>query len=151
MRARVSIPAWAKRSVVAAGALLISCGGGDLACPRLQEELRHAQRDGGMRSSALWVHQGTAGDDVVVRISKEREGDFPYHHSTLSTRECLGADWSESQDSSIASGWSAPAARFQRPGWPDVVVYEQREGSVVGAEGEAFSQRVQLVIEGQSQ
>lgn len=148
MRAKASTPASANLSTLALCLVASACAGGDLACPRLQQELREVQRDGGVRRSSLWVERGTAGDSAVVMIVEEESGDFPYFHSAQTTRECLGSAWTEAREEVAVAGWETSAIRFSRSSWPDVLVFEDETGNQFGAEGEQFTRRTRIVIEG---
>lgn len=134
MRAKASIPAWAKQPLVWLGAaaivLLLSAPlfqpSVDRQCAPLLEQVE-AVRTGvaGARVSDTWETRGRREKYGwrMMSVVVER-GDFRARYSRLSTRACLGPDWIESRDETLQPGWVIEAWRYERPDWPIVVFRE---------------------------
>lgn len=124
MRAKVSIRASVKAAALFASFLsLAACANFDRCAP-LND---HIER---VRSGAA---QTAASDRISVRTNRltarpnramlQQQGDFPAL-GAAAVHECLGADWVGRVDAELRQGWRAPALRYQRRGWPNVVILE---------------------------
>lgn len=123
MRAKVSIRASAKVAALLASLLSSAACANVNRCAPLNEQVER-------------VRSGTAqiavSDRVSVRTNRtarpnramlQQPGDFPAL-GAAAVHDCLGADWVGSVDADIRESWHAPAIRYRRAGWPDVVVLE---------------------------
>jgi hypothetical protein len=130
MRARASIPAWAKVSLAVAGVITV------LAlltfpmwqsrydeCAALRENVDAVRTEvASQRVSDVWVqaHRLEKYGRRETMIVAEH-GDFRGYLSRFTLRSCLGPEWTEGLSTRVETTWVDEAWYFRRDGWPTVV------------------------------